>query len=339
MNSPLSSSDLSRRLVLVLGLAGVLAAGGCRWLNRRPGPDVVAQVNATPILRSELDRLFTAQTAGSPQPIAPQQVERLKLSLLTQMIDRETMLQYAAHLGIAANEDEVKREVAAAKPGEGAPDDVRKEVVAKLVLAELLRREVTSRVNVTDAEITDFYNHNQAAFNVAEPQYHLQQIAVTNQAAPATNLAHDKAQDRAQAGKKAQMLLKRLAQGEDFGTLAQQFSEDPNTAASGGDLGLIPESALLNQTPQPLRQAVTALRPGEVSPILPTPNGFLILKLIAKEPAGQRAISDPQVQQSIRAALTTSRTELLKTAFIISVRNHAKVDNYLADEIVRTGGK
>ncbi len=339
MNPLFSLSVLSRRLVLMLGLPLLLMAGGCRWLNHRPGPDVVAEVNSTPIQRADLDRLFAAQTAGSPQPIAPEQTARLKLSLLTQMIDRETMLQYAAHLGIAANEDEVKREVAAAKPGEGSADDIRKEVVAKLVLAELLRREVTSRVNVTDAEVTDFYDHNRAAFNVAEPQYHLQQIAVTNQAAPATNLAHDKAQDRAQAGKKAQMLLKRLAQGEDFGALAQQYSEDPNTAASGGDLGLIPESALLNQTPQALRQAVTALRPGEISPVLPTPTGFLILKLIAKEPAGQRALNDPQVQQSIRAALTSSRTDLLKTAFIISVRNHAKVDNYLADEIVRSGGK
>jgi len=62
-------------------------------------------------------------------------------------------------------------------------------------------------------------------------------------------LQNSKAQNDADARNKIQMIANRLDSGDDFATLAMNYSEDPETSNNGGDLGLAPESAL--KTPIP----------------------------------------------------------------------------------------
>ena len=63
--------------------------------------------------------------------------------------------------------------------------------------------------------------------------------------------------------------------------------------------------------------------------------GWRILKLIAKEPAGQRELNDPRVQTAIRQQLRERREQLLKAAYYEVVRNETKVQNYLAEELLK----
>src|ERR1035437_4184110 len=94
-------------------------------------------------------------------------------------------------------------------------------------------------------EINGYYSTHKADFNFIEPMYHLAQIVVTAGPAQQTgNLQNNKASGDADAKKKIQVLHSRLEAGEDFGAVAMQFSENPNTASNGGDMGFIPESAL-----------------------------------------------------------------------------------------------
>jgi peptidyl-prolyl cis-trans isomerase SurA len=141
------------------------------------------------------------------------------------------------------------------------------------------------------------------------------------------------------------MLMNRLDSGDDFATLAMNYSEDTETAGNGGDLGFTPESSLRNTDPF-TRDAVMKLKPGQYSPIITVGNpanrqvfGFRIVKLISKEPAGQRELSDPRVQQAIRQQLRDRREQLLKAAYYEDLRDHAKVDNYYAQEILKTTGQ
>ena len=69
---------------------------------------------------------------------------------------------------------------------------------------------------------------------------------------------------------------------------------------------------------------------GQTSPIIPTPEGYRILKVVSKEPAGQRDQKDPRVQQTIRETLLNRKDQLLKAAYYEVARNEAKVSNYLA---------
>jgi peptidyl-prolyl cis-trans isomerase SurA len=63
--------------------------------------------------------------------------------------------------------------------------------------------------------------------------------------------------------------------------------------------------------------------------------GYAIYKLISREPAGQRDLNDPRVQQSIRQGLRDGHAQLLKNAYFEKLHDEAKVHNYLADEILK----
>ena len=87
------------------------------------------------------------------------------------------------------------------------------------------------------------------------------------------------------------------------------------------------------------------MRPGQYSGIIAIVNpanhqlfGFQIVKLIAREPAGQRELSDPRVQQAIRTQLRDRREQLLKAAYYDVLRDRAKVDNYYAEQILQEAG-
>src|SRR4029079_6596479 len=111
-----------------------------------------------------------------------------------------------------------------------------------------------------------------------------------------------------------------------------------------GDLGFTPESALA-QTDPATRAALAKLQPGEYSGIINVINpqtnelfGLRIVRLVAKEPAGQRELSDPRVQQHIREQLRDRREQLLKMAYYESLHNNASIENYLADQILKNSG-
>jgi len=63
------------------------------------------------------------------------------------------------------------------------------------------------------------------------------------------------------------------------------------------------------------------------------------LKLVTRESAGQRGISDPQVQQSIRDTLRNRKEQLLRAAYLAVARDEARVTNYLARQVIESNGK
>jgi peptidyl-prolyl cis-trans isomerase SurA len=106
----------------------------------------------------------------------------------------------------------------------------------------------------------------------------------------------------------------------------------------------VPESSLRNTDPF-TREAVTKLKPGQYSTIISVVNpatkqtlGFRIVKLVSKEPAGQRELSDPRVQQAIRSQLHDRREQLLKSAYYEVLRDSAKVEDYYAKKVLDTNG-
>jgi len=129
-----------------------------------------------------------------------------------------------------------------------------------------------------------------------------------------------------------------LRRNEDFAMLAQNYSEDPNTSPNGGDMGFVRESDLEKANPE-LRKMVISLPPNAISPIIHTQEGYRILKVVTKEPAGQRELNDPRVQQSIRETLINSKNNLLQAAYYEVARNGTKIDNYLARRVVEGAGK
>ena len=66
--------------------------------------------------------------------------------------------------------------------------------------------------------------------------------------------------------------------------------------------------------------------------------GYRIVKLVSKEPAGQRELADPRVQQAVRSQLHDRREQLLKAAYYEVLRDSAKVENYYAKKVLDSNG-
>lgn len=328
------------RLCAVLGFVFLV---GC---NRSAPANVAATVNNRPISYVELEKQYQSQF-GPANPANGDQVMIQKLEVLRTLIDNEIMLQRAEKLGLMAvdadadgkfselkapyTEEEFKAQLDQRKM---SVEELKAQLRRDLSVQKLFNKEITSLITITDKDIADFYAANKSSFNLAEPQIHMAQILVTATPDPnVRNLKNDKARDDEQARRKSQNLSQRLHQGEDFAMIAQNYSEDPNSSQNGGDLGFIPESALDKANPD-LRKAITALRPGEITPVMHTAEGYRILKLITREPAGQRDLADPKVQQTIRETLINRKDQLLKAAYYEMARNDAKVVNYFVNGIV-----
>jgi peptidyl-prolyl cis-trans isomerase SurA len=152
--------------------------------------------------------------------------------------------------------------------------------------------------------------------------------------------------NEAEAKKEIQSIRSRVDTGEDFGTLASQFSENPSLAPNGGDMGFIPESQL--KTDSDVFSSINMLKPGQVTQPLPVTDpsgpghklmGYAIYKLFSREAAGQRELKDPRVQQSIRQSLRERKTQLLQNAYYEMLHDDAKVKNYFAEQILKQGAQ
>ncbi|HTX33955.1 MAG TPA: SurA N-terminal domain-containing protein [Bryobacteraceae bacterium] len=343
---------MKRYLVFLAVAAAALAQLSCK--HAAPS-GVAAEVNGQAITYAELDKTFQTQIQTQSQPgegANEDSIMSQKLELLNSLITSEIMRQRAEKLGLTAVDADVETELNKMR----APytkdqfdklmaerhmtmNDLRTQIRRDLTVNKLINKEITSHITVTDAEVTKFYEDNKKAFNRAEPQIHLAEILVTPYPDPNVhNLKNSKAQNESEAQSKIKDLETRLARGEDFGMLAQNYSEDAQFAPNGGDMGMVPESNLEKASPE-LRKMIVSLPPGVPSQPVKLPDGYRILKVISREPAGQRDLQDPRVQQEIREALLNRKDQLLKSAYYEVARNSAKIQNYLAQSVLDNAGK
>ena len=344
-----------RRAAVLLPLAGVILLGGAGCKQEvQHSPDVWAVVNGKEIKRDDVDKYY--RTRVNPEGQAPSQEEvlSLKMNVLDELINNEILLERAKKLNLEASDGEVEDKFTEMKSPYTeeefqrqlkerglSVDDLKKGLKRQLSTEKLLNREVVAKISITDQDVTDFYNANKAQFNVAEPQYRIAQIVVTPRKEPQIrNRKNDDATNEAEAQRKIKMLMDRLNSGADFAQLAMDYSEDMNSAATGGDLGFVPESGLSPPQVDPaLKKVVLGLKPGQVSAPLAVSGGYRILKLITRESSGQRNITDPQVQQTIRDTLRNRKEQLLRSAYLAIARDEARVRNFLAEQVVEAAGK
>ena len=344
-----------RRFLPAAALVIAVAATGC---HKSPSPEVRATVNGKEILASELDRAYKQSLDPSAPAPSKEEAAIKRLAILHQLIQDEILQQRAAKLNLVATDEEVDAKVndlkapytqeefdRRLKDRNQTLDDLRRDLRHSLTQDKLVNKEIVSKINITDSEISNYFNSHKSEFNLLEPDYHLARIVVTNQPSKqVTNLQNNKATNDAEAKKKIQALRSRPDAGDDFASVAARFSEDPASSANGGDAGFVPESAL--QSDPEVFAAINKLKPGQVTDVLPMVQGeganhkivgYAIYKLIEKRPAGQRELSDPRVQLSIRQLLRNNHSQLLQDAYLEMLYNDAKIHNYLAEEIYKNG--
>jgi peptidylprolyl isomerase len=157
------------------------------------------------------------------------------------------------------------------------------------------------------AELQQAYDSGKAQW-VTPPLYRVSQIFLAVSDPQALDAVRRQAQE-----------LSRKAQAApgDFAALATQFSQDPDSAARGGDSGLQP----LQQLVPPVREAVARLKVGAVSEAVQSPAGFHVLKLIAQQPA--RTATLDELRERLTEALRAQRQEQIAKAYLEGMLNTA----------------
>ena len=343
------------RFSLLLVVAVAIAVSACRSNTPARGvapaasPGTWATVNGRQISRDDVEKVYRREAAA--QQRSDDEALASKLALLNEMIVQELLIDKARELKIELSDTELDNAYAEAKKNitddqfqkelasrNLTPADMRDSLRRDMLASKVMEREVIAKIAVTDDDITAFYEANRASFNRTEDAYHIAQITVTPlRANQQINRSGNDAGTPQEAQAKAQMLLERLKAGAPFAELAADFSEDPESAQRGGDLGFVPISALRN-VPAPLRDAVLNSQPGSVR-LISIGGGHTIVLLVAKDTAGQKDPSMPQVKEMITNTLKGRREQLLRAAYVNALRNDATVVNHLADRIVEAQGK
>jgi len=342
---------------VLLTLAAASFAAACRSGSPTPAtpsqtavsPDTWAEVDGKAISRTDVEKAFH-QSADPGQVLPQEEALSARLSLLDDLIMEEILLARAQKQNVAATEAEIDEAVKNAR-GNLTDDqfqqqlfarslstaDVREALKRRLVTQKVIENDVSKKITITDQQVTEFFNANRQQFNLPEDSYHLAQIVVTPvREQQVANRTGDDAASAEAVNAKVSMLLDRLQKGTPFADLARDYSEDPESAPRGGDLGLVPLSAV-RQAPAPLRDAVLQTQPGKAR--VASKDGVrTIVFVVSKETAGQRDLDTPGVKQQISDGLKSRKEQLLRTAYLAAARTDAKVTNYLARTVVQSQG-
>jgi peptidyl-prolyl cis-trans isomerase SurA len=345
-------NHLHRRLSAVAPVAALLFITACRSTPAATPvtADTLAVVNGRAITRDEVEKSFR-RTSNPAQSLSEEEATTARIGILDELIMEEILLSKANDLKIQVSDSDVDTAYNEAKKNitdeayqqeltkrNLTTADMRDRLRRELIAQKVIEREVTAKITVSDQQVTDFFNANRAQFNLPEEAYHLAQIVVTPvRDQQITNRTGDDASTPQAAALKVKMLMERLQSGTPFGDLARDFSEDPESAQRGGDLGLVPMSAI-NQAAPALRDTVLKLEPGRAR-IVSGGGAHTIVFVVAREPAGQRDLSTPNVKERITATLKGRREQLLRTAYLTTARTDAEVVNYLARRVVEEQSK
>jgi peptidyl-prolyl cis-trans isomerase SurA len=338
----------------ILPLVATLAAlaGACQSTPATPpvSADAWAVVNGHEITRDDVEKAFQQELEASAPP-SEEEAATAKLAVLDNLIVQELLLEKARELKIELPSTELdaaylearknisdetyQQELAKRKLTVG---DMRERLRRELLVQKLFEREVSSKISVTDQEVTAYFEANRALFNRTEDAYRIAQIVITPvREEQITNRTGNDATTPEAAAAKLQMVLERLKQGTSFQEVAADLSEDPDSAPRGGDLGFVPLSALQN-APAQLRDAVLKGTPGSAR-VVSANGAYTLVLVVEKDTAGQKELSTPGVKDAITQQLRSQREQLLRAAYLGAIRNGAVIVNLIAKRFLESPGR
>ncbi len=253
--------------------------------NRRAA---TAVVNGYVITGTDIDQRVALVTASADAPVAEEELLRLRVQVLRNLIDETLKIQAAeaAEMKVTPQEvEETYQQLAAQNFGSepkkmdeyllsigSSPVSLKRQIEGEMAWENLMRRNIMPFVNVSAEEVNDVLKRMNEAKGTDE--YRLGEIYLS-----ATT------ENRAAVLKNAQAIIEQLQQGGSFVAYARQFSE-ATTAVVGGDLGWV----RLGQLPPQLATVARTMQPGQLNGPIEIPGGFSIIYLINKR---QVLMADP----------------------------------------------
>jgi peptidyl-prolyl cis-trans isomerase SurA len=315
-----------RKLLFVFLMGILLPAPGFSVVVDR----IVAVVNEDIITLSELDSVFQPYLKKIEATYKGPDKEKLaaegRLTLLSRMVDNKLIEQRSRKAGVVVKDEEVLdtmkgllrgkniaiEEFAKTLEREGTSlENYQQEMKDQMIRMRLLRRELKAKILVSDEEIGEYYLKHREEYEGKEA-VRIKQILIL---APQDAGRRVKIKLRADA----EVICKRLKDGESFDLLAVQFSQGPS-AATGGDIGFLEKGAMMPE----VDSVAFRLGKNEISDVIVSPIGFHIIKVLDRRGAGIKPLE--VAREEIKAKLEEDKMEKKYDEWIGDLRKKAHIE-------------
>jgi parvulin-like peptidyl-prolyl isomerase len=277
---------------------------------------IVARVGGVPITTFELQRQINQimpMRVGFHGGVSAERINEIQQDALNTLIERGYKVKYAIDHEISAPVAKVDEQLKKIKSKFKSSEDFQQAVSAETeaglrgaIYRQLLADEaekvaVSDKITISEADVRAYYDQNKQMFFMPQ-QYRASHILI--KVDPASNQ-----EERKILQEKAEQLLKRAKDGEDFFDLAY-FNSDDRTKYVGGDLGMFHDG----QTEKPFEDALKTLKVGEISDLVKTRYGFHIIKLTqVNEP---RQLTFDEMQLKLKTRLEKDQRDKLYAAWM-----------------------
>jgi peptidyl-prolyl cis-trans isomerase SurA len=247
-------------------------------------------------------------------------------NVLRGMIDQQLLIERAKDMNIDVTADVVNRlndlrkqnnlgtldDLQKAVENDGQSwDDFKQQITDNALTQQVIRQEVGQRVDIGPDEVKAYYDAHKSEFDRPE-EVILSEIVLN---------ANDKTgADLDAIRKRADDIRARVEAGEDFAGLAKRYSEDPATAASGGELGVYQRDGALAK---PIEDAVFKLDKGQMTDVIQIKTGFMILRVDQHYQAGQQPLD--AVQDEIQSKIYQQKMDPEMRKYLAQLREESYV--------------
>jgi peptidyl-prolyl cis-trans isomerase SurA len=296
--------------------------------------EIIARVNNSIITRTEYLR-SKEQLKQEAQQQDPANVDKLyaerQKDVLRDLIDQQLLLEKGKDLDITADTELVKRldemrkqmnlesmdDLEKAAQAQGISfEDFKQNLRNQIITQQVIGKEVGSKLSISKEDEQKFYEEHKSEMERPE-QIRLSEILVSTDKKAGDNT--EDAQLIATAQAKAEDLLAQIRKGSSFADVAKKSSDGP-TAAQGGDLGYFKRGTLAKE----LEDKTFAMKPGDLSEVIRTKQGFVILEVIEHQDAGVPPLS--QIEPRVQDALYMQRLQPALRAYLEKLREDAYID-------------
>jgi peptidyl-prolyl cis-trans isomerase SurA len=290
---------------------------------------VIAVVNDDVITQYELENTVELILKRYEQSIPPAERDRIageaRKALLDRMIDDLLLRQEAKRLGITVRDEEVNltiqdnlkrrkisiEDLQQALIKEGSSyERYRESTRSDLIKMRIMQREIRPRVSVTNEEIGAFYQEHRDEYE-GKLRVRLQMIAIS---APNPSSPDVKEEQRV----KAQAILQRIRAGEPFEMLANEFATGP--ARTGGDIGYVEKGSI---SPA-IEEVAFGLKPGEISDVIETPQGFYIIRALDRRGGGSLTVK--ATREDVEERIYRDKMEKKFAEWTVEKRHKAHIE-------------
>jgi parvulin-like peptidyl-prolyl isomerase/cytochrome oxidase Cu insertion factor (SCO1/SenC/PrrC family) len=306
-------------------LVGLLGIGAAKAQNSGFAATVNGEGIARERLDSSVDAYFRKGGMNYVGITQPGQFRRAQREVLEQLVSQELLRQQAEQSGCVASSEEI--ELALDSVHRGYPDELvfkndltekgytpdffREDLLHKVSVRKWARAMLVPAIEVSHAEVHDFYVTNQGRFIAPE------QINVRHLLIKVDRNADDAVLAVAQL--QIERVLQLAQEGADFAELARQYSQD-TTASRGGEFAFTSRGQLVRS----FEDAAYALQPGGISGVVRTRFGLHIIQLIARRDGA--LIPEQQVAEPIRSHLFENKLVEVVAKRVSSLREQAAVE-------------